>query len=103
MEKETYRKCPNCGTMNLNRDYCSKCGTLVNTLLRRKLERKEQDKKRDQKRKDQKPNVITLFFEKALNHKNVVVRILAKGVYSIWALLMIIGGAIAYIIGYIAA
>lgn len=102
-ENKIYRKCPNCGAYNLNRDYCSECGTIVNTLLRRKLEQKQRAKESLETQKIQHSNAITQFFTNAMNHSNPAVRILAKGLYSVWALVLMIGTAIAFIFAYVAA
>lgn len=103
VEDKTYRKCPNCGAMNLNQDYCTECGTLVNTLLCRELERAERAKKKSESKKDIKPNAITQIFKKAMNHPNLIVRILAKTFYSIWAIVLLIGTIIAFLFTYVAA
>lgn len=105
MSHDVYIKCQNCGTLNLNRDYCEKCGAIINITLKRALQR-EQDKKKKEEKKQQeekKPNKAELFFQKFRNHPNAVIRAMANGLYSLWWLVMIIGGIFAYIATIIAA
>lgn len=89
--------------MTRNSDYCGNCGALINTNLRRKLEREERERKRRKKEKVKKPDAITTFFEKARNHSNPLVRIMAFAFYSVWAVVLAIGAFLAYIFAYIAA
>lgn len=103
MPDEIYRSCTNCGTINLNRDYCENCGEIVNNVLKRNLERERQEKKRQALRKSEKKNGITLFFEKAVNSQNFLVRAVAKFFYSIWVIVIAIGSFLAFLLGYIAA
>ena len=100
---DTYRKCPSCGTMNLNRDYCKSCGILINTNLKRTQERNARLEKQKETLRNKEPNKITLLFEKAKVHPNGFVRFTAKFFYSVWILLLVIGGLIAFAIAYIAA
>lgn len=46
MANKTYRTCQNCGTVNLNRDYCKNCGEIININLKRKLEREQKAKEK---------------------------------------------------------
>jgi len=100
---ETYRKCPECGLMTINSDYCRNCGTLININLRRQQEREKKELLRKEKERLEPPNAITEFFEKARNHKNPIVRVLATIIYSVWMMVFAIGAFFAYIFGYIAA
>jgi uncharacterized Zn finger protein (UPF0148 family) len=102
MGEERYRTCQKCGTINLNRDYCSHCGHIVNINLERKLKREEKaQKKEEQAAKDK--NQVTLFFERVLDHKNPFIRYTAKFFYSIWVVVLAIGSFLALIFSYIAA
>lgn len=103
MTDAVYRKCPECGTMNKNTDYCSNCGALVNILERRKLEREQSEAKKELERQTRAPSKLTSFYEGAKNHDNVIIRYLARFFYSIWVVVIIIGAILALIIGYIVA
>ncbi|GAA4271478.1 hypothetical protein U6A24_12905 [Aquimarina gracilis] len=100
---DVYRKCPECGIMNLNRDYCEQCGVLVNTNMRRQKERQQRIKKKKAVAAAKKPNRITLFFEKAKTHPNPIIRFVVLFFYSIWIVVLAIGSFLALIIGYITA
>lgn len=100
---DIYRKCPNCGTMNLNRDYCKSCGTLINTNLKRNQERAKRIATRQQAIQQKGPNKITQLFEQAKEHPNIMVRFTAKLFYSVWMMLIVVGGLIAFAVAYIAA
>ena len=102
MSKTVYRKCPNCSHVNLNSDYCSECNTLINIKLRRKIEQEERQQKKV-KEASEKPNAVTQFFEKVLVHPNLVVRILARIFYSVWAAVIMIGTFLAFVFSYVAA
>ncbi|MEM7485994.1 MAG: hypothetical protein AAF348_12370 [Bacteroidota bacterium] len=103
MANEIYRTCQTCGTVNLNRDYCQKCGELINLILKRKLlrEKKESDKLILEKTK--KKSGITRFFERAKEHENLFIRYTALLFYSIWVIVLAIGSFLAFLFGYIAA
>ena len=103
MTKTSYRTCPNCGHMNLNRDYCEQCGEIVNVLLKRKLDREQKAAEKSAQEPVESPNRLTLFFENASTHKNIVVRSFAKFFYSIWVVVLAIGSFLALVFGYIAA
>lgn len=101
MAGTSYKKCPNCNTMNVDNDYCKACGALINMHLQRELERKTRAEAKAAE--PQKPNVVTEFFEKAMNHSNLAVRLVAKFFYSIWAVVISIGTLLAFLFSYVAA
>ncbi|TLF46569.1 hypothetical protein [Maribacter aurantiacus] len=103
MSVDTYRTCQNCGTENLNRDYCKNCGEIININLKRKLERQQKAKEKRETQKIKKKNKITLFFEDAKQHENIVIRYTARFFYSIWIVVLAIGSFLALVFGYIAA
>lgn len=96
-----YKKCPECGTLNLNRDYCKNCGALIDLNKRRKLKKEKQ--KANKKPISKTPNKITLFFENAKDHKNIFIRLFARFFYSVWVLVIVIAGIFGIIILYAAA
>ncbi|GAB5476065.1 MAG: hypothetical protein Mars2KO_41640 [Maribacter sp.] len=103
MENKTYRKCQNCGTVNLNRDYCQECDEIVNIILKRKIERENKALERERIEKQKDPNKVTVFFERAKTHPNIIVRSLALFFYSTWVIVLAIGSVFALFFGYIAA
>ncbi|TPN86182.1 hypothetical protein [Aquimarina algicola] len=100
---DIYRKCQDCGTFTLNEDYCQQCGAIINTQLKRKLQREHQAIEREKRAQSEKPNAVTLFFQNAMNHSNIFIRLIVRFFYSIWVIVLAIGSFIAFLIGYIAA
>lgn len=105
MSDETYRTCSHCGTVNLNRDYCKNCGKIININLKRKLERerKAEEKSRTEIKNQKKKSKVTLFFERARENENIIIRYTARFFYSIWIVVLAIGSFLALVFGYIAA
>ena len=104
MSDKVYRKCQNCGTLNLNKDYCEQCGALINKLLERKLEREKQEINKIRNTKElNRNNKFFVFLQKAKTHPNILVRSIVKFLYSIWLLVIAIGSFLAFVMGYIAA
>ena len=102
---KSYIKCSECNTVNLNNEYCSNCGNLLDLVLKRRLE----TEKKLQEKKDQKDvlnkgaNKFEVFFDKGLEHSNIIIRSLFKVVYSIWLFFaVIIGGLIALVTATVA-
>ena len=103
MADKTYRTCQHCGTVDLNSDYCSRCGAITNVLLKRKLEREQRAIEKQRAAALERPHAITLFFENALEHRNLVVRSVAWFFYSIWVIVIAIGSFLAWLFMYIVA
>ncbi|MFA9189385.1 hypothetical protein AAGV33_01965 [Flavobacterium sp. FBOR7N2.3] len=92
---KSYIKCSECNTVNLDNDYCSNCGALLDVVLKRKLERE----KKAQHQKEEKPSQISEFLRKGTTHPNSIIRILFQIFNSIWLFFaMVFGGIIAAII-----
>jgi ribosomal protein L32 len=104
MAEKTYRKCPNCGKMSLNQDYCPACGTIINTTLKRELARKEKAAKKQQEAAvPKKKSAVTIFLENSKDHQNPFIKYTARFFYSIWIVVIAIGSFLALLFGYIAA
>lgn len=103
MSQNNYIKCLECGTVNNNTDYCSNCGAIINVTLKRKLDREKRaaDKKAHTETKT--TTKVDSFFDRAKNHPNVIVRGAARALYSVWWIVMIVGGVLAYVLGIIAS
>lgn len=102
MAQETYRKCANCGHLNLNRDYCEQCGALININLRRKLKREKQAETKEEEKQLEKPNVVSQYLKEKREHPNWFVRLPAKALYSVWVVVLAIGAFLAFIFSYFA-
>ena len=104
MSDQTYRRCPNCGKISLNEDYCPACGTLINSALKRELERKEKAAQKQKERNNSKTkSAVTIFLENIKNHDNLIIKYIARFLYAIWLIVIAIGSFLALLFGYIAA
>ncbi|CAM4084851.1 hypothetical protein FLAN108750_09400 [Flavobacterium antarcticum] len=101
---KTYIKCLKCNTVNLNLDYCSNCGAILNIVLKRKLEReKRAEEKLELERLTEKPSTIEAFLRKGSKHSNIIIRLIFKLFYYIWFFFaIVIGGLIAAVISTVA-
>ena len=96
---KSYIKCLECNTVNLNNDYCSNCGAIIDIVLKRNLERENINQKKIVEKAKNEPNRIGEFLKKGEKHSNILVRILFKVSYSIWLFFAVVmGGIIATVI-----
>lgn len=102
--KKSYIKCLQCNTVNLNREYCSNCGAILDLILKRKLEREKiAEEKLELKRRTEKPGSIETFLRKGAEHSNIIIRLIFKLVFYIWFFFaVIVGGLIAAAISAVA-
>ncbi|WP_432672174.1 hypothetical protein [Flavobacterium sp. SM2513] len=97
---KSYIKCPNCGTENVNNDYCSNCGTILNIVLQRKLERDKKNQLKKEEEEAEGPSRLEVFLKKGLEHPNLIIRMFFKIGYGFWFFFaVIIGGFIAAVVG----
>ncbi len=100
----SYIKCPKCGTENVNNDYCSSCGAILNIVLQRKLERKEKAQSKSLARANEKPSRLSAFLDKGREHSNIIVRSIFNIGYAIWFIIAaLIGIFIAVLAGAVAS
>lgn len=95
---KSYIKCSACTTVNLNNEYCSNCGALLDVVLKRQLEteKKLQVKIEEAVKTKKPPSKIEVYFNKGLEHSNFFIRYFFQALYSIWLFFaVIIGGIIA--------
>ncbi len=104
MSSTISRKCPKCGEISVNKDFCPVCGTMINADLKREMERKEIETQReaDIDTADKK-NSFTVFLENAKNNDNIFIRFFARFFYTTWVIVLAVGGFLALVFGYIAA
>lgn len=98
-----YITCKNCNTENLNTDYCTHCGTLINLVLQRQLEQQRVQEERIQKERAKAPTKAEKIIHKLRNHSNPLLRLLFFIVHSLWLIVVTIAAGIAYLISLIAA
>lgn len=102
---KSYIKCSECNTFNLNQEYCTNCGALLDLVLKRRLEteKKLQEKNNQNESANKVTNRFEVFFDKGLEHSNIIIRSIFKVVYSIWLFFaVIIGGLIALVTATVA-
>lgn len=98
-----YITCKHCQTENVNTDYCSHCGKIINIVLERQLEQQRVKEERIQKEIHREPTATEKFFLKLRHHSNPIVRILYLIVHTVWLVVATIAAGIAYLVGMIAA
>lgn len=98
-----YITCSACKTENLNTDYCTHCGEIINVVLKRQLEQQRVQEERIQKELNTAPTKVEKIARKLRNHPNPLVRVLMMIANAIWLIIAGIAAGIAYLIGMIAA
>jgi uncharacterized Zn finger protein (UPF0148 family) len=93
---KSYITCSECGTVNLNAEYCSNCGALLDVVAKRKLKREQESTKKAKLKESLKkePSKIELFLKNGAEHPNILIRMLFQAVYSIWIFFAIVIGAL---------
>ncbi|MBB1151340.1 MULTISPECIES: hypothetical protein [unclassified Myroides] len=98
-----YITCSACKTENLNSDYCTNCGEIINVVLKRQMEQQRIQEERIQKELQAEPTKVEKLFRKLRYHPNPLVRVLMIIANTIWMIIAGIAAGIAYLIGMIAA
>jgi hypothetical protein len=99
MNDKSYIKCMECNTVNVDTDYCSNCGVIINVILKRKLEQEKKIAQKIEEDKTKKPSAIDEFLRKASEHQNPFIRLFSQVIYSVWLFFaMVVGGLIAAVI-----
>lgn len=89
----TERKCPSCGTWNLDQDYCTECKTVLSPEIIE--EKREED--REHRRLTTPPSSMDIFLDKWKNNRFWVLRILYKIVYTVFVIFVGIASLFAYL------
>jgi hypothetical protein len=97
---KSYITCSECGTVNLNAEFCSNCGALLDVVARRKLERELESTRKTKLQASLKkgPSKIETFLKNGTKHSNVLIRILFQGGYYIWLFFALVFGALISLI-----
>lgn len=94
--------CQKCQTDNINTDYCTNCGSIINIVLKRKLEEEDYKKKVALAKKEKSLSKMELIINRLKDHPNILIRSVFKVFYSIGLLIYLIASAIAFIIASLA-
>lgn len=89
----TERKCPSCGTWNLDQDYCSEC----NTLLSPEIIEVKREEEREHRRLTTPPNSLDVFLDKWKNNRFWILRVLYKILRTIAVIFLAIASLFAYL------
>ena len=97
---KSYITCSECGTVNLNAEFCSNCGALLDVVARRKLERELESTRKTKLQASLKkgPSKIETFLKNGTEHSNVLIRLLFQGGYYIWLFFALVFGALISLI-----
>ncbi|WP_158961103.1 hypothetical protein [Myroides fluvii] len=98
-----YITCKYCNTENVNTDYCTNCGKIINIVLERQLEQQRVKEERIQKELQAAPTPFEKVIQKLRNHSNPIIRVLFFIVHTVWLIVATIAAGIAYLVGMIAA
>ena len=101
MASTSHIKCPNCGVFNTNREYCESCNTLISH------QKKIEEKKEFVQQKEIADAVIELekqtFIKKLRKHPFFLMRFFGFILHSVWLVLNIIAGFVAWFVAMVAA
>lgn len=97
----TYITCPNCKTVNIDTDYCSNCGEIINVLKKRALERKAKNERKEELQRQQKQNTPPSWISSWRKDKNPVKKFAGNIINIIYIITLSIAAFIAYIAGVI--
>lgn len=101
MSTVSHIKCSNCGIFNTDKEYCSSCNTLISHQKKRET--------RAAKIKDEEIEQVKIelakmnLADKLKKHPFFLVKIAGWLLHSVWLLLNIIGGLVAWFVAMVAA
>ena len=101
MNAVSHIKCPNCGTFNTNKDFCESCNSLISHQKKRVARAALIHEKEVQEVKEELEKVSVS--QRLMKHPFFLVKILGWCIQSIWFVLNIVGGLIAWFIAMVAA
>ena len=96
---KSYVKCLACNTINVDRDYCSNCGEIINIVLKRQLESENKIQEKEEVEKSKVPSRIDVLLKKGATHPYSIIRALFQVIYSVWLFIaMLVGWLIAMVV-----
>ena len=96
---KSFVKCLACNTINVDRDYCSNCGEIINIVLKRQLESENKIQEKVEEEKSKVPSRIDVFLKKGTEHPNSVIRTFFQLIFSIWLFVaLLVGWLIAMVV-----
>ena len=101
MSTVSHIKCSNCGVFNTNREYCESCNTLISHKKKRETRAIDVHQKEISIAQEEleKQNLA----DRLKKHPFFLVKIVGWLLHSVWIVLNIIGGLIAWFVAMVAA
>lgn len=96
MSTTSHIKCSNCGVFNTDREYCKNCNSLI-SHKKKEVERATEIHKKEISLAKEKLKKLN-FIDKLRKHPFFLVKIIGWILHSVWLVLNIIGGLIAWLI-----
>lgn len=87
------RKCPSCNQWNRDKDYCGVCGTVLSPVI---IEQKREEQ-REIRRQNVEQTPLDIFLNNWENSRFILLRIIYKILYTIWAIVMGVAFFFAYL------
>lgn len=101
MSAVSHVKCPNCGVFNTNKEYCESCNVLISHQKKRETRAVKIKTKEIQQAKEDLEKLN--FADRLKKHPFFLVKILGWILHSVWLVLNIIGGFVAWFVAMVAA
>lgn len=101
MNAVSHIKCPNCGVFNTNKEYCTSCNELISHQKKRETRAAKIHVEEIEQAKEElaKMNLA----DKLKKHPFFLVKIAGWILHSVWLILNIIGGLVAWFVAMVAA
>jgi ribosomal protein L37E len=101
MKSVSHVKCPNCGEFNTNKEYCESCNTLIS---HQKKQETRAERIQEKELTEVKEKLAHLnFADRMRKHPFFVFKIFGWMLHSVWIVINIIGGLIAWFVAMVAA
>jgi ribosomal protein L37E len=101
MKSVSHIKCSNCGEFNTNKEYCESCNALISH------KKKEESRATKVKEKEISTAIEQIeklnFADKMRKHPFFLLKIVGWILHSVWVILNIIGGLVAWFVAMVAA
>ncbi len=101
MSAVSHIKCPNCGVFNTNKENCTACGVLISHQKKRET-RATTIKAKEIERVKEELEKLSLA-DRLKKHPFFLVKIAGWIVHSVWLVINIIGGLVAWFVAMVAA
>jgi ribosomal protein L37E len=101
MASVSHVKCPNCGVFNTNKEYCESCNTLISHQKKEVVRATQVQEKEISLAKEELEKQT--FIKKLRKHPFFLMRFFGFILHSVWIILNIIGGLVAWFVAMVAA